>query len=113
MKILDMLTGSAAAIVVAGAAGGAVNWLTRRARWTDGLIQIFVGGICAYYLSPVAIPVLTPVLGNIVATSDQIERLSGFVIGLGGVSVSGFVMDIWTQRRALLSARKDGANENA
>ena len=76
-------------------------------RWTDGLIQVFVGGVCAYYLSPIAIPALTPVLGNIVATSEQLERLSGFVIGLGGVSVSGFVTDLWTQRRALLDARKE------
>ncbi len=91
-----------ARLILAGALGGVVNWLTRKAGWRDGLGQIVVGAICGLYLSPLAIPAMGSVLGNIVATPEELSRLSGFLIGVGGVSVSGFVLDLWNRRRAAL-----------
>lgn len=102
-----------ARLALAGALGGVVSWLTRKGSWKDGLMQIVVGSICAVYLSPLAIPVLAPTLGAIVGTPDELSRLSGFVIGIGGVSVSGFILDIihtWQRRRAPLPP--DGSETN-
>ncbi len=98
-----------ARLALAGALGGCVSWLTRRGSWSDGVTQIVVGGICAFYLSPIAIPAMGSVFGNIVATPEELSRLSGFVIGIGGVSVSGFILDLWHRRRAALSPR-DGSD---
>ncbi len=91
-----------ARLALAGGLGGCVSWLTRRGSKTDGAVQIVVGAISAVYLSPIAIPAMGSVFGNIVATPEELSRLSGFVIGIGGVSVSGFILDLWHRRRAAL-----------
>ncbi len=93
---------------IAGAAGGVVRWFTTREKmWPDGLINVVVGAICAVYLTPIVVPVIEPVVGKIVASPDQISGLSGVVIGIGGLSVSGFIMDLWRTRTARLTANKD------
>ncbi|BAP94488.1 hypothetical protein [Aurantimonas phage AmM-1] len=97
--MFDWIFSADARLMLAGCLGGAVNWLTRKATLWDGVTQIAVGGICAVYLSPIAIPALTPVFGNIIATPEELARLSGFAIGLGGVSVSGFFLDFWHRYR--------------
>lgn len=88
-------------LLIAGALGGVVRWLTLRDHWTDGLISIVVGAICAVYISPLALPALVPTLGNIGVSSDSVGSLSGFLIGIGGITVSGLIMDLWRARRKL------------
>lgn len=110
---MDWNIGAEARLILAGALGGAVNWLTRKANWRDGMAQVVVGGICAFYLTPIAQPVMAEMFGTIVGTPEELARLSGFVIGLGGVSVTGFILDMWNRRGALLTAlmkdeKKDG-----
>lgn len=101
---MDWNTGADLRLIIAGALGGFVNWLTRKTSWKDGVAQIIVGAISGVYLSPLALPALAQVFGNIVATQEELSRLSGFVIGLGGVSVTGFFLDIWHKRSAVLAA---------
>jgi hypothetical protein len=108
---MDWMFGADARLLLAGALGGAVNWLTRKTSWRDGVGQIVVGAICALYLSPLAIPALTPALGAIIGTPAELARLSAFVIGVGGVSVSGFVLDVWHWRRRRLTTT-DGDKPN-
>ena len=100
-----------ARLALAGALGGCVSWLTRKGSFSDGMVQIVVGAICALYLSPLAIPALTPALGAIIGTPAELARLSAFVIGVGGVSVSGFVLDVWHWRRRRLTTT-DGDKPN-
>lgn len=97
-----------ARLALAGALGGCVSWLTRKGSISDGAVQIVVGGISAVYLSPIAIPVMGSVFGKIVATPEELSRLSGFVIGIGGVTVSGFILDLWHRRRAALAPADGG-----
>lgn len=93
-------------LLLAGGLGGVVRWLTLRDKFPDGIISIVVGGICAVYLSPLALPALGPMLGAIGMSSDNSASLSGFMIGLGGITVSGIVMDAWRARKRLI----DGPN---
>ncbi|MCQ0986383.1 hypothetical protein [Jiella marina] len=99
MKLFEWLFSADARLLLAGALGGCVNWLTRKATLWDGVTQIVVGAICAVYLSPLFLPAITPMLGEIIATPEELARLSGFAIGLGGVSVSGFFLDFWHRYR--------------
>lgn len=91
---------------VSGAMGGVVRWLSLREDWRSGLISVTVGAICSVYLGPVALPLIEPVLGKLVVDPASRAGLSGFLIGLGGIAVSGFLIDVW-QARKLLSRHKD------
>lgn len=103
----DWLVGDKAQMVLAGALGGVVRWATLRSHWSDGAIAIVIGAICAVYLSPLALPALAPGLGALSISPESVHGLSGFLIGLGGITVSGFIIDLWRARKAL--ARKKEA----
>lgn len=102
MNNWDFFNGDKANLLLAGALGGVVRWMTLRDHWSDGLISIFVGAICALYLSPLAIPALTPVLGNLSIAPESTIGVSGFLVGIGGITASGFVLDLWRARRRMI-----------
>ena len=85
--------------IIAGALGGMVKWLSLRDHWSDGIIAIIVGAICAVYLSPLALPIMDPVLKVVIDNYQQRATLSGFVIGIGGIGVVGLIMDVLKLRR--------------
>jgi hypothetical protein len=93
-------------LVVAGALGGLVRWLTLRDHWIDGLIAIIVGAICAAFISPLALPALSPFLGQIGMPPESVNGFSGFLIGVGGISVSGLLLDVWRLRRKMIGEKK-------
>lgn len=92
---------------IAGAAGGIVRWVTLREHWKDGTLSLLVGAICAIYLGPLVAPLLEPVIGKIAPQSDG-AGFSPFVVGLGGISLSGFLIDLIRARRTDI---KRGRNE--
>lgn len=92
---------------LAGAAGGMVRWLTLREKPRDGLVSLAVGCLCALYLGPLVEPLLQPVVGAL--THDQgADGFSSFVVGLGGIGLAGFVIDVM---RSFRNARAGGADE--
>jgi hypothetical protein len=84
---------------VAGALGGVVRALTLRLPAIEAASGVVVGGICAIYLGPLALPVIEKTLGAVVVEEASRVGLSGFIIGLGGIAVSGFVLDLWKRLR--------------
>ncbi len=86
-------------VALAGALGGVVRSITLRENWRDGLLTLITGAVCATYLTPLVMPVLEPTLGKLVIQPDALSTFSGFVVGIGGMAVAGFVIDIWTARR--------------
>lgn len=104
----EFLGGDKAQLLIAGALGGIVRWMTLRDHWTDGLISMVVGGLSAMYLAPLAVPSLIPVLGNVSVSPENVGPLSGFLLGIGGITVSGFFIDAWRLRRRMMKqARED------
>jgi membrane associated rhomboid family serine protease len=91
---------------IAGAAGGIVRWVTLREHWKDGLLSLLVGAICAIYLGPLVAPLIEPVVGKIAPESDG-AGFSSFVVGLGGISLSGFLIDLIRARRAETKGRRN------
>jgi hypothetical protein len=84
--------------LLAGASGGVVRWLSVKVNWRQGLSMMVVGSLCALYLNPLAVPAIEPVIGVLVldpASKVGLAGLSGFLIGLGGVSVAAFFIDFW------------------
>lgn len=100
------LTGEGGRAAIAGALGGIVRWATLRDNWREGVLSLIVGSICAMYLGPVVAPILEPVIGKL-APGGESAGFSYFAVGLGGLSISGLLIDIFRARRA-----SGGSNEN-
>jgi hypothetical protein len=94
---------------LAGALGGLVRWITLRERWTDGVAALIVGAICAMYLGPLIEPILTPTIGRIAPRQDA-TGFSAFVVGLGGISLSGLLIDLIRARRAQTKRGRNGSD---
>lgn len=97
--VLQSVLGPKGQVALAGAAGGLVRWLTLRTRPLDGIIAIVVGAISAIYLGPLAEPAIDALLGSVILDDLSRSSFSGFIIGLGGVTLTGLVMDTWSRRR--------------
>ena len=76
---------------LAGGLGGLVRWITLRNDWREGLGAIAVGIICSLYLAPLVQPILDPILSKVAPGGDA-ASFSGFIMGMGGISVSGFIL---------------------
>jgi uncharacterized membrane protein YjjP (DUF1212 family) len=82
---------------VAGAAGGLVRALTLKTGVIDTAIAVVVGALCSVYIGPAA----NPLIEKMGFDPTQSEHLAGFAIGLGGIAVTGLIVDGWRafQRR--------------
>lgn len=106
MKIEDFLGLDMTRMALAGAAGGIVRWATLRSNWKEGLGAVFIGALCALYLGPLVDPLLEPVIGKLAPSGNPLGFAS-FIVGLGGISLSGFLIDLLSVRR-----KKDKADED-
>jgi hypothetical protein len=93
---------------LAGAAGGIVRWVTLRERWQDGLLSLLVGALCALYLGPFVNPFLKPVIGDLAPNGDS-AGFASFIVGLGGISLAGLLIDIIRARRVAVNAEGKAA----
>jgi len=105
-EMMHHVFGDQTAAAISGAAGGAVRWLTVRQGWRDGAASIVVGALCSIYLSPLVEPMIDATFGKIIASEAKRAGLAGFVIGVGGILVSGFIIDFWNIRREQLRSGK-------
>jgi len=99
-----------AQVTTAGALGGVVRWLSLRESWKNGFISVIVGGICALYLGPLATPVTDTFFGKVVLDPTSRETLSGFIVGVWGIALSGLLMDVLAARRKQLEDATLGSN---
>jgi hypothetical protein len=83
---------------LAGGAGGFVKAISMSLSIRDGAIAVVVGGVCAIYLAPIGDAVLDPLLGRVLASEKQASHLGGFIVGMIGIGLVGFVMgafEVW------------------
>ena len=107
---LSWITSEPGKAALAGALGGIVRWVTLRERWREGLLSLLVGSICAVYLGPLVAPIIEPVIGKVAPAGDG-NGFSAFVVGVGGISISGLLTDIFRARRG--QATKEDRNDNS
>ena len=99
---LSWLFSPVAKLALAGALGGVVRWLTLKQPPLDGFISVVVGMICAIYIGPAINPIIRPVIDFAGVDMEAAQGLGGFLVGIGGILVSGFFIDLWQLRRKLL-----------
>ena len=95
---LTWLQGDGGRAALAGSLGGIVRWVTLRENWREGMMSLLVGAICASYLGPLVEPILEPVIGKLAPMGDS-TGFSAFIVGVGGMSISGLLIDIFRARR--------------
>jgi len=100
------------AAAVAGALGGLVRWMTLRDHWTEGVAALIVGAICAMYLGPLIEPILTPTIGRIAPDRDA-DGFAAFVVGLGGISLAEFLIDMIRARRGAARRANDETKDKS
>ena len=71
-----------------------MRWVTLQESWRDGLASIAVGGICAVYLGPLVEPGIGWLVDGLDLDADQETGFSGFVVGIGSVTVTGLGLDV-------------------
>lgn len=97
-------------MATAGAAGGVVRWITLRDSWREGVPAVIVGAISAVYLGPLVVPILEPVIGSLTPDGNA-DGFSAFVVGLGGIALTGAVIDFFKARRE--SGLQNGGKDDA
>jgi hypothetical protein len=108
---LSFLATASGKLMIAGALGGVVRWLTLREGWRDGLASIIVGGITAVFVGPAAHTILRPIVDLAGVEPDAANSLGGFLIGVGGILVSGFFIDLWRARSRMLKSTQKGEGQ--
>lgn len=86
-------------VVISGALGGLVRWMTLRERFSVGTVSVTVGAICAVYLGPIVQPILNPFVQVILTEQVSRSSFTGFLVGIGGITLSGFFIDVVRARR--------------
>lgn len=87
-------------VAFSGFFGGLSRWIALREKWwPDGLGTIVVGVTAAVFLSPIAEPLLSPVVGKLEMEPVVANMFGGFVTGLMGVSLIGLLLDVIRARR--------------
>lgn len=110
VELPDWLFSDAGKAAVAGALGGLVRWITLREKPREGLGALIVGAICALYLGPIVEPILEPAIGRIAPDNDS-AGFASFVVGLGGISLAGFVIDVIKARGSRANKTEVKADE--
>lgn len=93
------ITGPGGQVALAGAMGGLVKSITLRERPLEGIGSLVVGCACSIYVSPLALVLFEPTVGKIITRPGALDTFAGFVTGVGGMAVVGFVLDVWRARR--------------
>lgn len=81
------LFGEGGRMVVAGSAGGFVNWVTtEKRRLRDGIIAVTGGALSGTYLWPLVLAALNLFLDDLEVTPHNIA-MSAFIAGAAGMSI--------------------------
>lgn len=112
-SIFDNVVGGAVSeikVVVAGALGGVVRWRALHESPIQGISSVIIGAISAIYLGPIIVPFFQLFISNFIVDPVSQQTFAGFVIGLTGTTLVGFVIDV--VKGAIRKGKKIGGNSN-
>lgn len=95
-------------VAISGMCGGITRWIALQERWwPDGLGTIVTGVTAGVFLWPLAQPLIEPALGRLDMDPTTSVMFGGFVTGLMGVSIIGWLLDVVRAKREGSDAQND------
>lgn len=95
-------------VAMSGLAGGIARWIALKERaWPDGLGTIVIGMTASVFLWPLGQPLVEPMLGKLEMEPVTAVMFGGFVTGLMGVSLIGWLLDIARAKKGGSDAQGD------
>ena len=94
-KLHEILGPEITTAAIAGLAGAVVRIATLREKSWQAVGSLAVGGIMAIYAGPLALPLIESVVGALNINETSAAPLSGFLMGLGGISIAQMLLRIW------------------
>ena len=82
-------------LLLAGAAGGVVRWISLRQDWREGVPAIIAGALCSAYLATPVGPALEKYFPLFFASPGSAASVAGFLVGVLGIAISGFLLDLF------------------
>lgn len=101
------LTAADVANLIAGGLGGAVRAMALKLPLGEWLVAVAVGAICAKYLYPVGNALIDPVVSKFTGSVEQSVGLGGFIIGILGIALVGFVLEVFKMRSLPFTKRAE------
>ena len=92
--------------LVGGLLGAAVAAAMEYQGALPALRNIFVGTICALYLSPLALPLLSWALGSLAVPQENVAGVGGFIVGMVGIIIVEIILKAFRLRRDELTAAR-------
>lgn len=102
MTMWEWLTSTKGELALAGIAGSAVSVVMEWSGVVSGIRRLFVGGVAAYFMAPIGIPMFQWSLGQIEVPKEQAASVGGFIIGIGGVIIVEIILKAFRLRSAEL-----------
>lgn len=99
MTVWDWLQSDKGGVLVAGVVGSAVSAAMDWNGPVKALRALFVGGACSYYLHPLAIPMVSWVLGGLNVPAENATGTSGFLMGIVGIVIVEIIIKAFKLRR--------------
>lgn len=109
MTLMEWLTSNKGELLLSGFAGSAVSVAMEFNGWRSSIRRLFIGGVTAYYLGPITIPLLQWAIGSLPIPVDaaNIATLGGFVCGLCGIIINEIILKALRIRSAELKGHDD------
>jgi hypothetical protein len=104
MTFWEWLQSDKGGVLIAGVVGAAVSAAMDWNGPVKALRALFVGAACAYYLHPLAIPLVEWVLSGFRANPENAIGASGFVMGMAGIVIVEIIREAFKLRRDGLKA---------
>ncbi|MBO3760338.1 hypothetical protein [Ciceribacter sp. L1K22] len=105
----DWLASAKGEIALAGIAGSAVSVAMEWSGVGSGIRRLFIGGVTAYFLAPIGIPMFQWALGKITVQPEHAASVGGFIIGIGGVIIVEIILKAFRIRSAEIARRDEQA----
>ncbi|AAL49615.1 unknown [Sinorhizobium phage PBC5] len=107
MTFWDWINSGKGEALLAGFAGSAVSVAMEWNGVPSAVRRLFVGGVTAYYLSPLGVPLFQWALGQLEVGGEQAAGVGGFIIGVGGVIIVEIILKAFRIRSRELRVSRD------